>query len=78
MEQSEQLLLIHFQKAGERHSVPDRERLRSGHACRRGPLSASEERAESADDWRVPGEPTETVQQGCPGVSVCFHFHSKC
>lgn len=67
-------LLIYFQKAREGRPVPDGEGLYSGHSRGCGPLPAAEEGLESTNDWRISWEQTETVQQGCFRVSICFLF----
>lgn len=59
-----------IQEARKRHPVPDRERVHPRHAGRRGSLPSSEEGIEQADDRGISGQSTETVQQGCLGVST--------
>lgn len=68
------LPLCSVQEARKRHPVPDRERVHPRHACRGGSLPSAEEGLEQADDRGVPGQSTETVQQGCPGVSMSPAF----
>jgi len=58
------------QETRKRHPVSDRAKLCSGHSSGCGPLPAPEERLESADDRRVLGQQTETIQPRCPRVSL--------
>lgn len=60
---------ISLQEAREGGPVSDRKELRARHPRGRRPLPVAEEGAEQADDWRVPGQQTEAVQQGRAGVS---------
>lgn len=58
------------QEAREGNPVLDREGIRIRHSGWNCSFHPGEEGPEPPDDWRVPGKPTETVQQGCFGVSV--------
>jgi len=64
------VMFLQLQEARERDPVPDRERFRIRHSCRDCSFHPGEKRPQQADDWRVSGKPTETIQQRCFRVST--------
>lgn len=58
-----------FQETREGDPVFDREGFCIRHTCGHCTFHPGEERPKQTDDRGVSGKPTETVQQGCVGVS---------
>lgn len=63
------LTLPVFQETREGDPVFDREEFCLRHTCGHCTFHPGEERPEQTDDRGVSGKPSETVQQGCVGVS---------
>lgn len=68
--QTHHVSVLPFQKPRQRDPVPDLPRLHTGHPHWSGTLLAPAERPQPPNDWGVPGQQQEAVQQGRPGVSV--------
>lgn len=76
--QTHHVSVLAFQKPRQRDPVPDLPRLHPGHPHWGGTLPAAAEGPQPADDWGIPGQQQEAVQQGRPGVSVGISSPPPC
>lgn len=68
--QTHHVSVLPFQKPRQRDPVPDLARLHPRHPHWGGTLPAAAQGPQPPDDWGVPGQQQEAIQQGCSGVSV--------
>lgn len=76
--QTHRVSVLPFQKPRQRDPVPDLPRLHPRYPHWGGTLPAPAEGPQPPDDWGVPGQQQEAVQQGCAGVSVENFFPPPC